>query len=544
MRISRASSTALLVAAGAFAALLGGCPPAPTGGPDAGPSARASASASAAAAPQLPDPSPWKDDERTAAIAAGKAVIVKHECTRCHTVDDVPPAGRSFHCTSCHEWLKGLAPGNDQYEKLAKKWGADIIGRYQKNIVHLQKVPDLTTIATRVRPDWLAKYLAEPWDLRPSIGESMIRHQLSEADVKAVVRYFAAVARAPDPYAPGFQAPAPGPRPSDTRIAEGKQLFLERACTGCHTFGNLDTKVTAETLKGAGPGAGLAINLRFVRDRTRPDALVDWLLDPKVFEPKTLMPAVGLDRAAAEKIRDFLFWGDPALEPTPPEVEPPEPKILPREVTYEEMKERTLGKVCVHCHMNDYEKDTGPGNHGGMGYPARGLRMRTYETLVEGAHGADGKRYSVLVPRKGEKLAPILQVMLDRRKEERRDHVPAFHDYERPPYPKLAVPGMPLGLPSMTDEELSILATWISRGCKGPKAQSGREGVDDGFLVPDGPLAKNQGCELRMAEKKRPAWAVDQKEPGKIEKKDEKDHKDHKDKDAKEPKAPAKPEKK
>jgi hypothetical protein len=73
---------------------------------------------------------------------------------------------------------------------------------------------------------------------------------------------------------------------------------------------------------------------------------------------------------------------------------------------------------------------------------------------------------------------------------------------------------MPLGLPSMTDEELAILATWIANGCVGPTAVTGMPGIDDGFLVPDGPAAKNQGCELRAVPAVRPAWAVDAKDAG------------------------------
>jgi hypothetical protein len=51
-------------------------------------------------------------------------------------------------------------------------------------------------------------------------------------------------------------------------------------------------------------------------------------------------------------------------------------------VSWAEVKESTLGRICVHCHMNDHERDNGPGNQGGYGWPGVGLRMRTYETLV------------------------------------------------------------------------------------------------------------------------------------------------------------------
>jgi hypothetical protein len=33
--------------------------------------------------------------------------------------------------------------------------------------------------------------------------------------------------------------------------------------------------------------------------------------------------------------------------------------------------------------------------------------------------------------------------------------------------------------------------------------------INDGFLVPDGPLKKNKGCELRGPEAPRPTWSYE-----------------------------------
>ncbi len=454
----------------------------------------------------------WAGATRDEAIATGKAVLVKNECRRCHDIDDLPAPVRPNYCTSCHEFLNGLKPGEKQFEELKVRYGADILARYQKNIVHLIKVPSLTNVGRRVRADYIASFLAEPYDQRPTLEESMIRHAMTEADIKAVARYFAAVANAPDPYADDYKAPDLGKRPEQTRIDQGKQLFLGKGCVACHTFGNLATGFPRVALEGARVMNSLAPNLRYAKERTRPDVIIAWIQNAAQITPGTLMPPSGLTRSEAELVRDFLFFGDAEVRPAPPVLVPAAPKILDREVTWEEAKARTLGKVCVHCHMNDYEKDTGPGNKGGFGYHGDSLAMRTYEALVNGMMEPDGKRYSVLVPRKGETLAPVLVAMLQRRVEEQRDHVPAFEDTERLPYPKFPAKmlGMPMGLPSMTDEELSILATWIAQGCKGPTTVWGKPGVNDGLLVQDGPLKKNAGCEQRGPEHPRPKWAYDQ----------------------------------
>jgi hypothetical protein len=101
----------------------------------------------------------------------------------------------------------------------------------------------------------------------------------------------------------------------------------------------------------------------------------------------------------------------------------------------------------------------------------------------------------------------LLQVMLMRRDEERRDHVLPFHDHERPHYADHE-PGMPMGLPSIPDEEIALVRTWIEQGCVGPAAVTGMPGITDGLLVPDGPIEPNRGCEVRAPAAERPAWSA------------------------------------
>jgi cytochrome c2 len=490
-----------------------GCGSRKTPRPDGPGAPSAAASSSAALASRVE----WAPEERRKAEEEGRAVLLKHQCNRCHEIEDLPAAARPLHCTSCHVFLKGLKPDSRQYKDIDAKYGEGLMARYQKKITHLERVPSLTQIARRVRTDWLRDFLAEPYDLRPALEESMIRHKLSEAEIRSVVRYLAARSSAADPYAPGYTPPPLPPRPDAARIEEGKKLYVGRGCASCHQYGNLDLGLSGELLKKAGPPAKLAPNLRFVRERTHPEVLLDWMMDPQRIAPGTLMPAMGLSRTDAEKIRDFLLWADPALD-TKPWPEPRLPPAVDRPVSYEEMKEEVLGHVCVHCHMNDYEKDDGPGNRGGFGYQGSQLAMRTYEALVNGAVDGQGKRYSVLEPRPGETVPPILLSMLRRRAEEARDHLEPGQDRARPPYPKDGPPGMPLGLPSMTDAQFGILRAWIEQGCPGPTRVTGRDyvmekgvktAVNDGFLVPDGPLKKNKGCELRGPESPRPTWSYE-----------------------------------
>ncbi|MEZ4329572.1 MAG: hypothetical protein R3B40_30350, partial [Polyangiales bacterium] len=443
----------------------------------------------------------WPAAARTTAITEGRAAIERLQCNRCHTIDDIEPSSRPTHCVSCHQWLDGLEPSDPTYTKLAGRYGAHVMERYQRNIVHYLGVPDLTRVGARLRPDWIATYIQNPHDLRPMMEETMVRSQVSEADARTIARYFAAVAETHDPYgehtpAPPAQAPV---RASAERIEEGRGVFMRRGCTLCHTVGNVDTGKTRADLIRMGAVAKLAPNLRFARERMRPDLTAAWILDPQRFHPDTVMPQANLTPAEAEAVRDFLFAVDPRLGPTPPVPELVLPPAVTRPVTWAEVKESTLGRICVHCHMNDHERDNGPGNQGGYGWPGVGLRMRTYETLVSGqfergAPHTEGTRVSVLEPREPGGLPLLLEAMLRRRIEERRDRVEAFADYELPPDHGTEHLGMPMGLPSIPDAELALLRAWIEQGCPGPTEVTGMPGIDDGFLVPDGPITVNHGC--------------------------------------------------
>lgn len=416
----------------------------------------------------------WMADP-AAAIAEGREVMVRHECRRCHVIDDLPDPTREDHCTGCHIWMDGLKPEDPVYLKIADKYGEDILIRYQTTIVHLKDTPDLSGLGKRVRGEWIESWLASPDDLRPHLEESMIRNKLSPEERHAVGNYFAATG--------GQQALSPAPE-KPASLDEGAALFKARGCDACHDFGNVIT----------GPGAApLAPNLRFTRDRMDPELAVAWMDDPQSIRPGSVMPDL-LTREEAVVLRDWLWHADPGLVPR--NAVQPTPRVLDREVTYEEMKEATLGKVCVHCHMNDHEKDDGPGNGGGLGYEGMGLRMRTWDQLVLGAVDPTGARYSVLEPLPGSRYSPIVESMLLRHEEATRDQVPSGSDVEHPPFPSERR-GMPLGLPAMSPDEIDLLHTWISQGCQGPTREHGIEGITDGYLVPEVPGPDKSGCQLR-----------------------------------------------
>ena len=116
---------------------------------------------------------------------------------------------------------------------------------------------------------------------------------------------------------------------------------------------------------------------------------------------------------------------------------------------------------------------------------------------MAGARTADGERYSVFEVQPGQSVAPIIASVMRRRAENLRDHISAGQDHA---LPALAVepPGMPLGLPALSDTQVATLLDWIARGCPGPEESSGRSEVLNGYLIADGPVDDNTGCHVRV----------------------------------------------
>lgn len=94
--------------------------------------------------------------------------------------------------------------------------------------------------------------------------------------------------------------------------------------------------------------------------------------------------------------------------------------------------------------------DGGPGNSGGFGFPARHLDLSSYRRVASGLVDAQGERQSLFTPSEGG--APLLVAALLARKEEEAGR------------PRPGLRGMPLGLPSLTLEQIQLVDTWIAQG--------------------------------------------------------------------------------
>jgi cytochrome c2 len=403
------------------------------------------------------------------ALSAGKKILERYQCASCHAIEGVKGANENIACAGCH--IKIMSTRRDARAYAEAKARDPSWDRYLQNIRGLYKVPSLTHVGRRVRASWLEAFLEHPWDIRPHLVESMIPAPLEKSEIRTLVRYFAARAGEPDPYAAAPPEPPPPPRPADAELARGERLFLRAGCPSCHLFGNRDLKsgVDAAFYRSMYEVAAAAPDLRHARERMRFDRLALYIENPRRVDPLSTMPVIGVRPDDARAMATFLWYADPG-KPVVRKV-PPLPPALRRTVGFAEVQSEVLNKICIHCHMNESEGngEGGPGNTGGLGFKGRGLDLTSFEGVMRGSLDDSGKRRSLFdLEPDGHPL--LLSRVLKRYEENLRDFVPYFEDDLRPRArtPRDPKPGMPLGYPALTLEQLAILRTWIEQGHPGP----------------------------------------------------------------------------
>ncbi|MBX7102728.1 MAG: cytochrome c [Gemmataceae bacterium] len=197
--------------------------------------------------------------------------------------------------------------------------------------------PSLYRIAQKTNPEWSAKWMKAPRVFRPdtkmphfylqanNVPEALPDDQkkFPDAEVRAVTQYLFSKSQAyskdkPLPAAPA--APADGAAKT-AQIERGRHLFATKGCVACHKHEGLET-AGANAADGK-PQPALTGESNFgpelsklaakIDPKSGRDWLVQWLLDPTVHSPRTLMPSVHLTQAEAADVAGWLLSNTPNL---------------------------------------------------------------------------------------------------------------------------------------------------------------------------------------------------------------------------------------
>jgi mono/diheme cytochrome c family protein len=222
-------------------------------------------------------------------IEKGRFIVSKYNCNGCHTIDGKP--GKLWAIATD----KGSAP------------------------------PILDGEGAKVQEKWLHDFLRQPRTIRPWLSYRMPTFGLSEEEITQIVQYFTYLSGQEVSYQ-GLQLPPATPE----KLEAGETLFTKFQCAKCHSAtSSLDEQVEpASTKMGA---SFLAPDLRFAKERLKPEWVTQWLEDPQVLQPGTMMPGFFPDgqtpmtdllggdaKQQIEAIRDYLYRYEPKeKEPKP-----------------------------------------------------------------------------------------------------------------------------------------------------------------------------------------------------------------------------------
>ncbi len=153
--------------------------------------------------------------------------------------------------------------------------------------------PDLSQEGSRVRKEWLEKFMKVPYAIRPILVERMPRFKIKDQEIEVLYQYFRTTLvddRVEDLTGNLDEDLLNNPR----NIQKGKELFYSRyACNACHQV----------NLKGGTIGP----DLTHVGERLRTEWIVQYLRNPKTFLERSIEPVYDLTDKEIEALTAFLI---------------------------------------------------------------------------------------------------------------------------------------------------------------------------------------------------------------------------------------------
>jgi mono/diheme cytochrome c family protein len=158
--------------------------------------------------------------------------------------------------------------------ELAEEFGCVNCHRHESRSLRGRIGPDLSEVASRVKREWLLKWLESPWLFR---GSSVMPAMGSETDRRDLASYLATL---------GERAPARGRTPRGGDVGQGASLFGSAGCAVCHQQEGM-------ALKGMG-------------SKMSAGTLAAYLIDPAATDPGGRMPSLMLTKTEASQIAAYL----------------------------------------------------------------------------------------------------------------------------------------------------------------------------------------------------------------------------------------------
>jgi mono/diheme cytochrome c family protein len=205
---------------------------------------------------------------------------------------------RNYNCRGCHQIGETGGTIKAVIQNQLETSGGDVIQASALSPPMLYNASTKIGEGARAQTPWLHSFLRDPSKkIRPWLDLRMPTFDLSDDEINAITRFFAAMDKVPYPY-------EPKPQLDPKMIAVGHDLFQRWQCIKCH--------VVAGKLPNQEP-ANMAPDLANVPSRLRADWLPHWLADPQKIIPGTRMPSNFPEKPDENAFPD-VFGGDQKMQ--------------------------------------------------------------------------------------------------------------------------------------------------------------------------------------------------------------------------------------
>ena len=197
---------------------------------------------------------------------------------------------KNLRCTACHARDGQQSVWSQLEEEIVALQSGAPLEEGEGKPIHTTALPDLTWIGEKLRPDYMATFIAghakdkpRPWIVARMPGFAAYAEPLAEGLA----------------HGHGFHKPLPASPPDAEKVKAGETLIGENGgfnCIQCHTLGD-----RAATAVFEAPGPNLALTPL----RLRAEYYHRWVLAPTRIDPETKMPRFA-DEEGKTPLADFF----------------------------------------------------------------------------------------------------------------------------------------------------------------------------------------------------------------------------------------------
>lgn len=230
---------------------------------------------------------------------AATTVEEAHRSTKAWEQSILPARYFEASCGQCHQDSLAGTPRLNLGRKLLARYGC-------VNCHHLRtpdgfemkatdEPPPLAHIAEKTTREWIYAWLKNPQAYAASA--TMPDFKLSDADARDISAFLMAQST---PYeGPGAGKPAPGAKAGAEASApqEGASVYGEAFCASCHAVQNA---------AGLLVGGDIGPELTRIGSKVKAEWLVEWLRNPRMYAPGTVMPRYRFNEKQLALLAGFL----------------------------------------------------------------------------------------------------------------------------------------------------------------------------------------------------------------------------------------------